>query len=189
MVEDSGPQARPVDTKDRVRTESGAEEHPKVHAPVDQAEPAAGPTTDFQAEVEAWRDQSLRLQAEMENYRKRQKQRAQDEIEAQQRRLLGEFLRVVDDLERALSVPGTGEAGLREGIQLTRRTALQLLEREGVERIEADGQAFDPVWHEAIATVRRVGPEPSPNTVVQVIEPGYRLNDQLLRPAKVVVAV
>lgn len=178
-----------IDADDRADAKARPEEQATVQAAVDRAEPAVAPKTGLEAELETWRDQSLRLQAEMDNYRKRQRQRAQEEIEAQHRRLLGEFLRVVDDLDRALSTPEGGEPGLRKGIELTRRTALQLMEKEGVERIKAEGQAFDPAWHEAVATVRGAGPETAPNTVVQVIEPGYRLKDQLLRPAKVVVAV
>lgn len=142
-----------------------------------------------QAEENEWRDRALRLQAEMDNFRKRQKRLAQDEIQAERERLLRSFLRVVDDLDRALTAPVVDGQGLRAGVQLTRRSALQLLQREGVEPIEGRGQAFDPNWHEAVTTVdhRRAGVEP--DTIVEVLEPGYRQQSQLLRPAKVVVAV
>ena len=78
---------------------------------------------------------------------------------------------------------------LRQGVRLTHRSALQLLEREGVERIQPKNQPFDPNWQEAVSTIAYDRAGSAPDTVVQVLEPGYRLGDQLLRPAKVVVAV
>ena len=100
----------------------------------------------------------------------------------------------MDDLERALAAPdgddepSRGE-GLRRGVELTHRAAVQLLQKEGAVAIDAEYQPFDPNWHEAVATIPRNGSEVAPGTVIQVVEPGYRLEDQLLRPAKVVVAV
>jgi molecular chaperone GrpE len=125
----------------------------------------------------------------MDNFRRRQQRMAHDQIETERQRLLNAFLQVADNLERALAAPtGDGE-GLRHGVQLTHRAASQLLQKEGVEQIEALNQTFDPTWHEAVATIGRNGTDAGPNTVVQVVEPGYRLGDQLLRPAKVVVTV
>ncbi len=147
------------------------------------------PEPEKQDESEVWRDRTLRLQAEMDNYRKRQQRLAQDQIEGERQRLLTAFLRVVDDLERALAAATGDTEGLRQGVELTHRAALQLLGKEGVEQIQAMGQSFDPEWHEAIATVGRNGSQVGPDTVVQVMEPGYRLGDRLLRPAKVIVAL
>ena len=150
---------------------------------VDDTTPAA------QGNVVDWQDRAQRLQAEMENYRRRQQRLAQDQIASERERLLKAFLEVVDDLERALASPSQEGGGLREGVQLTHRAALQRLKKENVQRIEARGRRFDPDWHEAVSTVpgRQVGA--APETVVQVLEPGYRLGDRLLRPARVVVAV
>jgi molecular chaperone GrpE len=197
-----------------VAAPSQADTLPNGHQNTEQASPANEPSP----ELDEWRERALRLQAEMSNYRQRQQRLAQDQIEVERQRLLGAFLQVVDDLERALATPADStpllpsgasplsEApsedgdGLRRGIELTHRAALQLLKKEGVEPIPAHGQPFDPNWHEAVAT-RQVareavgtgaadnGSDIVANTVVQVLEPGYRLGDQLLRPAKVVVAV
>lgn len=144
---------------------------------------------DSQSELEEWRDRALRLQADMDNYRRRQRRLAQDEIQAERERLLGRFLPVVDGLERALESPVEDAGSLRRGVELTHRVAMQMLQKEGVERIEASGRPFDPAWHEAVATVPRDGTKADLNTVVQVMEPGYRMGDRLLRPAKVVVAI
>jgi len=135
-----------------------------------------------------WRDQALRLQAEMENYRKRQQRLAQDQIQAERERLLAAFLETVDNLERALKAPGDGQ-GLRQGVQLTHREAIQLLDKEGVREIEALDRSFDPAWHDAVATVAHRQANVAPETVVQVLQTGYRMGDQLLRPARVIVAV
>jgi molecular chaperone GrpE len=142
-----------------------------------------------QAEGTDWRDRALRLQAEMDNYRKRQQRLAEDRIDAERQRLLRSFLPVVDDLERALAAPSGDGRGLREGVQLTHRAALQLLQREGVEPIREQGRPFDPHRHEAVATVDHGRAGVAPNTIVEVLEAGYRQQDQLLRPARVVVAV
>ena len=142
-----------------------------------------------QADGQDWRDRALRLQAEMDNYRKRQQRLADDRIDAERQRLLRSFLPVVDDLERALAAPSDDGRGLRDGIELTHRAALQLLQREGVEPIREQGRPFDPHRHEAVATVDHNRAGVAPNTIVEVLEPGYRQQDQLLRPARVVVAV
>lgn len=174
-----------------------------VKSPAEQQEPVAVEThkspvekvelepvvrDELREELEEWRDRALRLQADMENYRKRQQRSAQDQIGHERSRLLNTFLGIVDDLERALAAPD-GDDGLRRGVELTHRAAMQLLQKEGAVAISAEHQPFDPNWHEAVATIPRNGGEVAPGTVIQVIAPGYRLDDQLLRPAKVVVAV
>ena len=147
-----------------------------------------------QAQLEEWRGRALRLQADMENFRKRQQRAAQDQIRQERSRLLNAFLEIVDDLERALATPvGNGDSGrgdgIRRGVELTHRAAVQLLEREGAVVMNAKGQPFDPNWHEAVATVPRNGRGVAPGTVIEVVGQGYRIEGQLLRPAKVVVAV
>ena len=139
--------------------------------------------------LEEWRTRALRLMAERDNYRKRQQRLAQDQIEEERQRLLGAFLPVVDDLERALATPRGDDEALRQGIRLTHQAALQLLRKEGVEPIEAQNQIFDPNWHEAVATTGRNGTTVQPSTVVNVVQTGYRSGDKLLRPAKVIVAL
>lgn len=147
------------------------------------------PQVERESEEESWRDRALRLQAEMDNFRKRQQRRADEQIDEERVRILGAFLPIVDDLERALAASGGDDQGLRQGVELIRRSALKLLQQEGVEPIEAKGQRFDPNWHEAVATVQRGGRDIAPYTITHVVEPGYRLGDRLLRPARVVVVV
>jgi molecular chaperone GrpE len=146
-------------------------------------------------EAEELRERAVRQQAEMETFRRRQQRLAQDRIAEERQRLLGGFLPVVDDLARALEVStmrgdeAQGDEDLRQGLRLIHRSATQMLDKEGVHAVPALGQPFDPNWHEAIATVGPGGTNVAANTVVRVVEPGYRVGDKLLRPAKVVVAV
>lgn len=89
--------------------------------------------------LEMWRDRALRLQAEMENFRKRQKRLADERIAADRERLLRSFLLVADDLGRALAADGMGAESLRRGVDLTYRSLMRLMDQEGVEPIQAMG--------------------------------------------------
>jgi len=137
---------------------------------------------------EVWRDRALRLQAEIENFRRRQQRLAEERVTADRERLLRAFLSVADDLERALTTDGVDVESLRQGVDLTHQTMMKLLDREGVEPIQAAGQPFDPSWHEAVGTIPHEHTEAEPDTVAQVVQPGYQLEDRLLRPARVIVA-
>ena len=135
-----------------------------------------------------WRDRALRLQAEIENFRKRQQRLAEERILADRERVLRSFLRVADDLERALNADGADGDSLRQGVDLTHQALMRILDQEGAEPIDALGQPFDPAWHEAVGTVPNGHAGAEPDTVVQVVEAGYRMGDRLLRPARVIVA-
>ena len=139
-------------------------------------------------EVEVWRDRALRLQAEMENYRKRQRRLAEERIAEERERLLQRFLQVADELERALTASREDTNSLRQGVELAYRILMKHLEQEGVEPIPAQGQPFDPELHEAIGAKPQQGPGIEPQTVVEVLRPGYHLDGRLLRPARVLVA-
>jgi molecular chaperone GrpE len=100
---------------------------------------------------------------------------------------------VVDNLERALAAAGIEPGGekapaepLAEGFFLTYRELLAALERAGIESFDPAGERFDPSWHEALQKLPVDGVEAG--TVVEVTQKGYRLGEQLVRPARVVVA-
>lgn len=133
----------------------------------------------------SWKEKTARLQADLENFRKRQTRRADEAIAAERERLLSIFLPVADNLSRALAHHNQGDDTLRQGIELTQRQLAQLLEAEGVTRLKTIGQSFDPTWHEAIATIPA---NVEPGIIVEEVEAGYKVGDKLLRPAKVVVA-
>jgi molecular chaperone GrpE len=139
------------------------------------------------SDLEMWRDRAQRLQAEMENFRKRQQRTAETRVLEERERLLRGFLEVVDNLERALSAGRMDVKSLKQGVSVTYQAATQLLDREGVEPVAAAGELFDPVWHEAVGSVPGRG-KVEPGTIVEVMQRGYRLGDRLLRPARVIVA-
>lgn len=174
----------PEDNKERtVQTEGATPAQEPVQEPAPVA-PQPTPTHDGVG----WRDMALRLQAEMENFRKRQQRLAQEQVATERERLLRGVLPVADNLERALAHADARD-GLRQGVALTRDVLMQWLRQQGVEPVNPLGELFDPAWHEAVGTVPSAQHGVEPQTVVAVSEMGYRLNDRVLRPAKVIVAV
>jgi len=139
-----------------------------------------------QREANDYKDKYLRVQAEMANFKKRLERRYEEQVEEEKKHLLLKFLSVADNLERALSHAELKEDGLRDGIQLTYQELQHLLAQEGVEPMAAEGQFFDPSYHEAVAIIPTS--EAEADTVVAEVQKGYLYQDQLLRPAKVHVA-
>jgi len=131
------------------------------------------------------RDQLLRKRAEFENYRKRvERDREQSAIDASAA-VLTSVIPTIDNLDRALEATGA-ESTLRQGVELTRRELLTLLERQGVTIEDPLGQPFDPQRHQARS--HEVAPGKPDGTIVEVFRKGYALKDRLLRPALVKVA-
>jgi len=139
-----------------------------------------------QQEANEYKDKYLRAQAEMANFKKRLERRYEEQIEEEKKYLILKFLSVADNLERALNHADLNDDGLRDGIQLTYQELQNLLAQEGVARITAEGQPFDPSYHEAVAIIPT--PEAEADTVVAEVQKGYLYRDQLLRPARVHVA-
>jgi len=134
-------------------------------------------------------DRYLRAVAEGENFRKRLQREKSDAIRFANEGLLRDLLQVVDSLESAIEHSELGGNGksVVEGIQLTLRLFRDLLERQGVKELEdPTGAAFDPATQEAGGVA--ANPMVPPNTVIQRQAKGYRYNDRLLRPTRVVVA-
>jgi molecular chaperone GrpE len=125
----------------------------------------------------------------MDNFRKRQRRLADERVTADRERLLRAVLGVSDDLERALAADGTSAETLRQGVDLTHKSLMRVMDQEGVELIEAVGQPFDPTLHDAVSTVPHDEVGADPDTVVSVVQAGYWLDGRLLRAARVVVAV
>lgn len=133
-------------------------------------------------------DRFLRERADLENFKRRIQREKAEALRFASEGLIRELLPVLDNLERAIEHAESGGNGqpLVEGVRLVLRSALAVLERHGVSRIEAAGQPFDPAQHEAIAQVS--DPEREPNRVIQQLLPGYSLHERLLRPAQVTVS-
>jgi molecular chaperone GrpE len=165
-----------------------------------EAEPAAGalPATDPEEElhrVSAERDEYLealrRMKAEFDNYRRRVERERVVVAQAGVREVVADLLPVMDNLERAVEAiaahQGGPEAqGIVAGVEMVRQQLAGLLTGRGVEEIAAHEEAFDPQVHEAV--YRTPSADHPEGTVVAVVERGYRLNESVLRPAKVVVS-
>lgn len=134
------------------------------------------------------REAMLRMHAEMENLRKRLIR----DLEKSRKRALEDFMNdllpVRDSLEKGLQA-AEGEASvesLREGKALIMRMLDKVMTDHGLEEIDPTGEAFNPELHEAISMIP--SPQHAENTVIDVVQKGYRLNDRLVRPARVVVS-
>jgi molecular chaperone GrpE len=134
--------------------------------------------------LEGWQ----RSRAEFANYKRRVEREQAQAYQAAAGRILKRQLEVIDDLERALkNRPQEGEgAAWAAGIELVYRKMLNILESEGVTRMEAEGQAFDPNLHEAITS--EASDEHESGQIIEVLQQGYLIGDRVLRPAMVRVA-
>ena len=147
------------------------------------------------SEAEAKRDEYLELarraQADFENYRKRMAAEVQAAAVRGKASVARDVVPVLDDLERALQAAGLdpegdSDDGLAHGVILVFRGLRETLRRNGIEPVDPSGSKFDPTEHEALSTMPVEGVEPG--TVVEVMQKGYRMDGQLIRPARVVVS-
>jgi len=143
----------------------------------------------LQVEVEEQKDGWLRARADLENYRKRVQRDAARSYQDAMTSVLKIFLDVADDLERALKNKPEGEAAEKwvEGIELIYDKLLKQMKNQGVERMEVNpGDEFDPNIHEAIT--QEDDPDFKEGQIIDIVQPGYRISDRIIRPAMVRVA-
>ena len=139
------------------------------------------------AEGEALRDKWLRSVAELENYKKRVKRDIDDAVHRAVQSMLGNFLPVGDNLERALSViPAGVDENLVKGLEMVRQEFFNALSKNGITPVEAVGKAFDPAIHDALQQMD--SQEYAPGVVTMEYEKGYMRSGKLIRPARVIVA-
>jgi len=132
-----------------------------------------------------------RTKADFENYRKRMTADVQAANARGKAEVLAGVLPVLDDLERAIQAggldpEGDSEDGLAHGVLLVFRSLRETLGRHGIEAVDPKGEKFDPNLHEALSAQPAEGVESG--VVVETMQKGYRLGEQLIRPARVVVA-
>ena len=140
-----------------------------------------------QAQALENRDLYLRARADLDNFRKRAQREKEDLLKFSNENILRELLPVIDNLERALQHAAVeGETGLLQGVELTLGQFGKVLEKFNVVAIEPLGELFDSARHEAMGQIESA--EQPVNTIVQMLQKGYLLNDRLLRPAMVLIA-
>ena len=142
-------------------------------------------------EVAVLKDQALRGQAEAENIRRRAARDVENAHKFALEKFASELLPVIDSLEKAVeSAEASAESAdanaIGEGVELSLKLFLDVLEKAGISRIHPVGEPFDPQLHEAMAMVEN--PDAEPNTVLEVMQAGYTLNGRLVRAAMVVVS-
>jgi molecular chaperone GrpE len=148
-------------------------------------------------EVEGeWQERYLRLQAETENYRRRLEGRIATEVAQQRNQILGDMLALADHLEMALQhldrpveaqEPVTVDnRNLRQNLEATQRAFLETLRKYGVQPMQSLGAPFDPQFHEALGRIAHA--EIPEDHVAAVVRTGYLVDEQLLRPARVMVS-
>lgn len=152
------------------------------------------PTIALEAENTELKDRYMRLAADMENLRRRTERDVKDARSFAISGFARDILSVADNLQRALLVitpEQRAEAGptlqsLIEGVELTEREMISTMERHGVTKLEPKGEKFDPNFHQAMFEMPN--PDVPNNTVMDVVQPGFKIGERVLRPAMVGVA-
>ena len=173
--------ARIAETEQRIQ---------QLQSELDETKAALFRCKERSGDEETWKDRFIKLQAEMENLRKRTEQRYADQAAEKQDRILLDMLPLADHLEMALKhgakLTDPAAVDFLGNIQATQQAFLNTLKRYGIEPIQAANQPFDPNQHEAVGHI------PSPGVpadhVAHVLQTGYANGDRLLRPAQVMVS-
>ena len=137
---------------------------------------------------EHW-DQLLRVKAEQENLRRRHEREVENAHKYALERFVQDLLPVIDSLEmgaEAAAGEGATLEKVREGTELTLKMLLSTIERFGIKAVHPEGEPFNPEYHQAMSLLE--SPEHAANTVMNVMQKGYTLNERLIRPAMVVVS-
>ena len=145
------------------------------------------PSRDWEAEIAEWQDKYLRLQAEFDNFCKRTLREKMELVQSGSAECVKNFLPLMDDLQRALEAieKSNDLEALREGVKLIAQKFRETLKKQNVKEIEALGLELDTDHHEAVA--RFDAGKEKKGKIVDVVQPGYKMGDKVLRFAKVVV--
>ena len=136
------------------------------------------------------RDDLLRVQAEMQNLRRRTDQNIEKAHKFGQEKFSTELLQVVDNLERALEAASGDQdervKAIYEGVELTHKSLIDCFQKNNIKPVDPEGEPFDPALHQAVTLQENADVEP--NTVLQVMQRGYTLHGRVIRPAMVMVS-
>ena len=169
-----------ADAQDRPEGEQPADEMSLLQEQLEAAEAAAGMA----------RDELLRVQAEMQNLRRRTEQDIEKAHKFGQEKFSTELLAVMDNLERSAAAAEASEdeavQAIKEGVELTLKGFMDCFKRFNIEAVDPLGEPFDPQLHQAMSI--QESPDAEPNSVIAVMQKGYTLHGRVIRPAMVMVS-
>jgi molecular chaperone GrpE len=161
--------------------------------PAQDAARLAAEVDTLQGQIADLTDRLLRAHAEMDNIRKRGERDREETAKYAISKFARDVVTVADNFERAIQAVPPGAAdedgalkSLVDGVSMTEREFLNVLERHGVKRLQPKGEVFNPHLHQAMMEMQN--PDVAPGTILEVFQPGYVIEDRVLRPAMVVVA-
>lgn len=146
------------------------------------------PVASLTAQLMEEQNRSLRIQADMDNLRKRMRREMEEDRKFAALPLIRDLLPAIDNLNRAIGSVQADESSssLLEGVKMVEQQLRGVLQNHHCQTIEAEGQAFNPNWHEAI--LEQPSADHPKGTVLQVTQTGYRLHDRVIRPSQVIVS-
>ena len=179
-----------------------AEAEPEQAAEKEQSEPeakagqdeqqAADPLAEAQAQIEELKatiaqkdDEILRRRAEFENYRRRTSQEKADIGNVVTQDIIKDMLPIIDNFSRAMAAETTDMEAFQKGVEMIYTQLTEILQKEGLEPIEAEGKKFDPEYHQAV--MRVANPDLEDDTVAQELQKGYMVRGKVIRPSMVQV--
>ncbi len=169
-----------ADAQDAPEGEQPADEMSLLQEQLEAAEAAAGMA----------RDELLRVQAEMQNLRRRTEQDIEKAHKFGQEKFSTELLAVMDNLERSAAAAEASEdeavQAIKEGVELTLKGFMDCFKRFNIEAVDPLGEPFDPQLHQAMSI--QESPDAEPNSVIAVMQKGYTLHGRVMRPAMVMVS-
>ena len=173
-------EASVADEQDAPEGEQPADEINRLQEQLEAAEAAAGMA----------RDELLRVQAEMQNLRRRTEQDIEKAHKFGQEKFSTELLAVLDNLERSAAAAEASEdeavQAIKEGVELTLKGFMDCFKRFNIEAVDPLGEPFDPQLHQAMSI--QESPDAEPNSVIAVMQKGYTLHGRVIRPAMVMVS-
>jgi len=179
-VEEGQSDDESLDSTEESKHEEIALDHPSYSSLEEQL------TLAEQKAHENW-EKSVRALAELDNVRRRMEREVANAHKYGTEKLITSLLPVVDSLEQALQIAEkNSDTAMYEGLELTMKLFSDALQKFDVEQIDPTGEIFDPQQHEAMS-IQDV-PGAAPNSVIAVFQKGYKLNDRVIRPARVIVS-
>ena len=175
-----------AETAEEQLVENAAETTPSPETETAEAAPVEDKAAALEAELKEKSDRILRLQADFENFRRRTAKEKEELAAVITQNSLGDLLPLLDNFERAMAVEQTDGEAFQKGVEMIFTQLREVLDKHGLQSIEAEGQTFDPNFHQA---VMRVEDSDAPDgTITQVLQKGYQAKGRVIRPAMVQVA-